>query len=702
MTKITAGPSSCASGTRITNLRRLFAPRSIAVVGASVDPSKAGSQALKSLSGFPGRLMAVHPREKEIQGFPSYPNFALLPEPVDLAIFAIPAQRCVQAAADAAAHGVGGIFIISGGFGETGEAGAVLQEQLAQICRSTGLRVLGPNTSGFINPHIGCVASFVPGVDKLPEGNIAVVAQSGGVNLSISFLLERLGAGLSFAVGLGNGIDVGSADVLAMLADDPYTDAIALHLEGVPFGRHLFETLKAVTPRKPVVALVAGRSDIGEFAVSHTGNLMGSHQRTVSALMQAGVVVVDTTEALAQAAVVLAHRRLPPKQTNAFGLVTAQAGPGLLIADGLKSFGVNVPDLQRQTMEKVQALLPPMTFLKNPVDTGRPGPAFSQVVRHVAEDTGIDALVVFALSEPAVLDPSSALKPGFESTGKPMVFGTLGMAEDLQPALNALRCDGIPAVQSPERLVLAAVALDTDSRAQWRIASLPKYSRRQLAEHLIGTFDEDRSKKLMSSYGIDSPKRRICVGRAEALAAYHDLRKPVVVKISADDIAHKTEVGGVFLDVCDEVGLTAALDAIGKIPTSTPDRVLIEEMAPAGVELIIGAVRDSSWGACVMIGLGGVLAEAVADSAVRLAPVSKEDVAEMLDSLRGKKILDGFRNLPRCDRDAICSVATALGQMMIEHPEISEVEINPLRVNAQSALALDALVVVEAGMWTSD
>jgi acetate---CoA ligase (ADP-forming) len=695
MTNITPGAMTCASRTRNTNLRRLLVPQSIAVVGASTDASKAGSQALTSLSGFPGRLMTVHPREKEIQGFPCYPNFASLPEPVDLAILAIPAQHCVQAAADAAAHGVGGIFIISGGFGETGEAGAVLQEQLAQICRSTGLRLLGLNTSGFINPHIGCVASFVPGVDRLPKGNIAIVAQSGGVNLSISFLVERLGAGLSFAVGLGNAIDVDSADVLAMLVDDPCTDAIALHLEGVPLGRHLFETLKAVTLHKPAVALVAGRSDIGEFAVSHTGNLMGSHQRTVSALMQAGVVVVDTTEALAQAAVVLAHRRLPPKQCNAFGLVTGQAGPGLLIVDGLKSSGISVPELQAQTLEKVQALLPPMTFVKNPVDTGRPGPGFSEVVRHVADDPGIDAVVVFGLNEPAVLDPASALTPAFLATGKPIVFGTLGIAEDLQPALDALRQDGIPAVQSPDRLVLAAVALDADSRGQWRLARSSRCSTTRPVEPLSGTFDEGRAKELMSSYGIDSPKRRMCVGRAEALAAYQELRKPVVVKISADDIPHKTEVGGVFLNVCDEAGLLTALEAIGKIPTATPDRVLIEEMAPTGVELIVGAVRDGSWGPCVVIGLGGILAEAVADSVVRLAPVSGEDVAEMLGSLRGKKLLDGFRNLPRCNRDAICSVAIALGQMMIEHPEISEVEINPLRVNEESALALDALVVLE-------
>lgn len=694
MSNLSLAAASAVDDIRRANLRRLLAPNSIAVVGASADPSKAGSQAMKSLSTFPGRLVGVHPREKEIQGFPCYPDFASLPEPVDLAILAIPAQHCVKAAADAAARGVGGIFIISGGFGETGEAGAALQAQLAEICRKTGLRLLGPNTSGFINPHNACVASFVPGVDKLPKGNVAVIAQSGGVNLSISFLVERLGAGLSLAVGLGNAVDVGSADVLEMLADDPTTAAIALHLEGVPNGRELFDALKRVTPRKPVVALVAGKADIGEFAVSHTGNLMGSHQRTVSALVQAGVVVVDSTEDLAQAAVVLAHRRLPPKERNAFGLVTGQAGPGLLIVDGLKSAGVDVPELSPASMEKIQALLPPMTFVKNPVDTGRPGPGFPLVVQHVAEDERIDAVLVFGLSEPSVLDPSTALKPAFVSTGKPIVFGTLGMAEDLVPALEDLRRDGIPTVQSPERLVLSGVALDADSRAQWRLARLSGDGAVKVAPQLVGPFNEDRSKELLGTYGIDSPGRRLCIGRAAALEAFQQLRKPVVVKISAEDVPHKTEVGGVFLDVRDVAGLNVALDSIARIPTSTPDRVLIEEMAPLGVELIVGAVRDSSWGPCVVIGLGGVLAEAVADSAVRLAPLAEEDVSEMLESLRGKKLLDGFRNLPRCDRAAIRKVAMALGRLLIEHPEISEVEINPLRVNTEGALALDALVVL--------
>lgn len=688
--------ASASQGHIEKNLRRLLNPSSIAVVGASADSSKAGSQALRSLNGFPGRVVAVHPRESVIQGRHCYPTFADIPEPVDLAILAIPAQHCVQAARDAAASGVGGIFIISGGFGESGAAGARLQEELADICRTSGMRLLGPNTSGFINPHKHCVASFVPGVDQLPKGRIAVIAQSGGVNLSIAFQIQRLREGISLAVGLGNAVDVDAADVLGMLASDPNTAAIALHLEGVPQGRKLFEVLSTVTRSKPVVALVAGRSDIGEFAVSHTGNLMGSYQRTISALTQAGAVVVNSTEELAQAASILAHGRLPPKARNGFALVTGQAGPGLLIIDGLKAAGLDVPELKGVTIEKVQSLLPPMTFVKNPVDTGRPGPGFTEVISAVAADDRIDAIFVYALHEPAVLDPSAALLPAVNNEKKPIVFGTLGTQEDLQPVLENLVDARIPAVLGPERLVLAGIALDADSRAQWRLTTSSIVSQPLCdTATLTRTLNENQAKAFIASYGIRTPQRRFCVGKSEAIEAFTALVKPVVVKIAADDVPHKTEVGGVFLRVGNLQSLCSALESIERIPTKTPGQFLIEEMAPVGVELIVGAVNDSSWGPCVVIGLGGVLAEAVSDSSVRLAPISELDAVDMLDGLRGKKLLDGFRNLPVCDRSAISEVAVKIGQILIDHPEIAELEINPLRVNAEGAVALDALVVLK-------
>ncbi|MZR13684.1 CoA-binding protein [Maritimibacter sp. DP07] len=681
--------------TRHQNLGRLFNPRSIAVVGASSDPAKAGSQALSTLSRFPGTLVGVHPRETDIRGVPCYPSFADLPKPVDLAVLAIPAKACVAAAADAAESGVGGVFIVSGGFGESGEDGARLQEELGEICRRTGMRLLGPNTSGFVKPSTRCIASFVPGVDTIGAGHIAVVAQSGGVNLSIGYMLDTLGEGVSIAAGLGNAVDIGTADMLDLLADDPDTKAIALHLEGVTEGRALYEALCRVTPRKPVVAVVAGRSDIGEFAVSHTGNLMGSRDRPVAALTQGGAVVVDTLDDLAQAVSVLAHRRLPARPATGLALITGQAGPGLLITDALKTAGVGVPELAPATVDDIQGRLPPMTFVKNPVDTGRPGPGFPDIVKAAAADPGVDAVLVFGISEPSVLNPSEALTPAYTDTGKTVVFGTLGPDEDVAVTRAGLEEAGIPMVLGPDRLALGGIVLARDARHQWLLSERGSAQPEPPAAPLTGAFDEARAKELLRDYGIAAPQSRLCETRAEAEAAFAELSKPVVVKIAAADIAHKTEAGGVVLDVATDADLAAALNRIAAIPTATPERVLIEEMAPDGIELIIGGIRDPSWGPCVVLGLGGILAEAVSDSAVGIAPLSDMDVDNMLEGLRGKALLDGFRGLPRADRSAVSAAAMAVGRILAEHPEIAEIEINPLRVNEAGAVALDALVVIE-------
>lgn len=684
---------------REANLTRLFAPRSIAVVGASNDPSKAGHHALKALAGFSGEVWAIHPRENEVLGRPCARDLSQLPHPVDLAILAIPSHACADAVEQAAAQGVGAVWIIAGGFGETGDAGARLQERIRDTCARSGMRLLGPNTSGFIHPAADCVACFVPGTDRLRHGQVAVVAQSGGVNLSIAFLLDRLGHGVSLAVGLGNAVDVDAAATLEWLADDPNTQAIALHLEGVTHGRRLYDMLRRVTPRKPVVALVAGRCDVGEFAQSHTGSLMGSRDRTVAALRQAGAVVVDSTEELAQAAAVLSMTRLGATAQARFGLVTGQAGPGLLVADGLMAQGLPLPELSRASQARVESLLPPLTFVKNPVDTGRPGPNFPLVVQAVGEDPQIDAVLVFGLHEPDVLQPVDTLVPVAKALGKPLLFGSLGLEPDLLPLRQALRAAGLPMAEGPERLVSAARALAADAQAQWRLATqaeaLCAAASAPPAPPLPRTLDEDGAKHLLEQHGLATPRRRRCTTHDEAHRALAEFGGPVVAKIASSEVLHKTEAGGVHLNIGTPVQLNTALAALDRIPLSGARAYVLEQMAPPGLDLIIGAVRDPSWGPCVMVGLGGITAEALRDTAVRLAPVSAEDVQEMLQSLRGAALLDGFRGLPRCDRSAIADAVLALARVMDAHPEVREIEVNPLRVYASGALALDALAVID-------
>ena len=681
------------AATRRENLRRLLFPRSIAVVGASKDPSKAGYHALNTLSGFGGELFAINPKESEINGIACFPDLASLPCAVDLAVLAVPAAACpaiVQAAAD---RGIGGTFIISGGFGETGEAGRQLQDRLEAICASTGIRLLGPNTSGFINPRERCSASFVHRCDEIEAGQVAVVAQSGGVNISLCFLLRELAEGVSLAAGIGNAADVDVSDVLDQLADDPATRAIALHLEGVTDGRRLLETLRRVTPKKPVCAVIAGRADIGEFAQSHTGNLLGARERTVAALRQAGAVVVDTLEELAQAAAIFASTRLEPAPAPGIGLITGQAGPGLLVVDGLKSAGLSVPVLGTAAEEALSRLLPPMTFVKNPVDTGRPGETFPAIVQAVSGDPGIDLLLIWGLVEPAVLDPAEAVADG----SVPVVFGSLGMADDVADQRQGLARKGVKLVTSPERLVLAARILCEDARAQWRMGqrAVPAQVRQQ--PPLAASFDEDAAKAVMAEYGVAVPQRRVCATHADALAALKDFGGRVVVKIVAEGVLHKTDIGGVHLGVETAADMQRALEAIDAIPVGGDRHYLVEEMAPEGLEIIIGGTNDPSWGPVLLAGMGGVLAEALEDVSVRVGPIDRTEAMDMLGELRMAKLFAGFRGMPAADIEAAATAIEGLGRLLAEHPEIAEVEINPFRLYPRGGAALDALIVVKSG-----
>jgi acetyltransferase len=413
----------------------------------------------------------------------------------------------------------------------------------------------------------------------------------------------------------------------------------------------------------------------------------------VAALRQSGVVVVDTTDEAADAVVALARQRIAPKPDPGIGVLTGQAGPGLLIVDRLKAAGVSVPELASENVQRIESLLPPLTFVRNPVDTGRPSPAFPAVLRAIADDPGIDAVAVFALHEPAALDPVAVLGPG---AGKPLLFATTGLPESIAPTLAALTQAGIPAFGSPERLATAARALAEDARLAWRVrrgaVATPIATPQGVPE---APFDEAKAKALVTAYGIPVPDGVACSTRAEAPAAFAALRKPVVAKILAAEVAHKTEAGGVKVGIDSPTALERALAALDAIPLSGPRRYLIEEMAPVGTELIAGAVRDPSFGPVVLVGLGGTAAEALQDTAVRLAPLSEEDALGMLDELRGRRLLDGWRGAPPVDRGAIARAIVALGRILIEHPTLAEIEINPLRATAGGVLALDALVIVE-------
>jgi acetyltransferase len=693
----------------MTGLDALFAPRGVAVVGASRDPGKLGAALARSVSGFAGHLGLVNARRPDpAEGV--YGSVAEAAEhgPVDLALICVPAPACADALAEAAKAGARAAVIYGGGFAEAGPEGERYQRELADVVARTGVRLLGPNTSGFLASGHGLTASFVPGAADVPSGRVAVVAASGGVNHALAFLLAEAGHGVSLAVGLGNSVDVTTADVLDHLADDPHTTAVALHIESVADGRALTDAVARLARTRPVVALVVGRHDIGAFAASHTGALATSWRTTRAALAQAGAVLVDDERELVDAVGALSLVRLPGAPGPGVGLVTAQAGPGLLLLDDLRARAAAVPELAQDTRDALACVLPPLTYQANPVDTGRPGPGFAAVLRAVAADPAVDLVAGYALHEPGAFDLVAAVDAA--ATGVPLVLGVGGAGEDVRRVRRALLERGVPTAADPHGLAAMTGALLADARARHRTESAPPPVPRPPVETGPGPWDEDQAKTLLARLGVPTMPRRACPDRPSAHRALAELPTPVAVKLLDPAVLHKTEIGGVRLGIHTPEELDTALDAMEKAAARAGDaggnrrgveggagavgpRVLLEAMAPPGVDLVVGARRDPVFGPVVLVGLGGTTAEALADVALRLAPLGPQDAAGMPAELAGRALLDGWRGGPVLDPAALGEVAAALGDLLVAHPELAEIEINPLRLTAQGLVALDAVCV---------
>ena len=673
-------------------LSRLFDPRSVAVVGASANEDKPGFQILRALGPFRGAVHPVNPRGGEILGRPVHRSLGEVPGPVDLVALVLPARHSLAVLEDAASIGAGAAFMVSGGFGETGASGAALEADIAGACRAGGIRLLGPNTSGFLRPSRGLACTFLPAAAELRPGPIGIVAQSGGINLTLAMMANAQGLGVSLAVGLGNAADLGVAETLDYLAADPETRAIVLHLEGVADGRAVFDAVRAAVPVKPVVALPVGRADLAGFAESHTGALMGNHRLTCAALRQAGAVVADTLDDALDAAYALSVTRLKPARNPGVGVLTGQAGPGLLMTDTLRQAGASVPELAPATVARIGGLLPPLTYMKNPVDTGRPDESFGAVMEALAADAGIDAVLAYALIEGGALDVGGAAVQAAGKTSKPTVFATAGVPSETAGLVDALRRAGIPVFLAPDRAARAMAAIVADAR---RRADAQPDGRESAppatAAPLAHPVDEDAAKTLVSAYGIATPRRAVCRSRAEAEAARAAIAGPVAVKVLDPGILHKSDVGGVHVGIGTAAALTSALDAIDRISGAG---CLIEAMAPDGLDLILGARNDPSFGPTVLLGLGGTAAEAVDDVAVALAPLGADEVDGMIDSLAGSALFGPWRGAPAPDRAAIREAVLGLARLIAEHPEIAEIDLNPVRAYAEGAMALDALIVL--------
>lgn len=709
---------------RRSGLKALFEPRGIAVIGASASPGKLGAAMARSLETFAGPVMLVNSRRPD-PAAGMHPSVAAAVEAtgatVDLAVLCVPASATAGALAEAAAAGAGAALVCAGGFAEAGGRGLAHQTDVATVVADTGIRLLGPNTSGFLAPGRGLVASFVPGAASIPAGKVSLVAGSGGIQHALAFLLAGTGVGLHLGVGIGNGLDVTAADVLDYLAGPrPVTPAllqnyseesresveppgpVALHVEGVTDGRRLVEAVERLTEQVPVVALVVGRNDVGHLARSHTGALTPVWRTARAALRAAGAVLVDDERELVDAIVALEQGRLTPIADPGVGLVTGQAGPAVLFTDRLKTAGISVPPVGSATAAQLDELLPAITHRGNPVDTGRPGETFTDVLTAVGADPAIDLLAVYALLEPGALDLTAAVNTAatrLGPAGPPVVVATGGPADDVVAARRALADAGIAAYDGVAGAVTGVRALIDDARGRHARAAAGPAVRLVVPEAFTIPVGEDEGKRLLTWLGIDTPTRQACDDRADAHFALARLGAPVVVKMLEPVVLHKAAVGGVRLGVRTGADLDAALDALD---TAGARRYLVEETAAAGIDLIVGARRDPVFGPVVLVGLGGDLAEDLETVAVRPAPLSEATAAGMFNELLGHPLpADGNGSgHERFNRRALTAAVTGLGALLTVVPELAEIEINPLRATVDGRLvALDVVVggVSEAG-----
>jgi acyl-CoA synthetase (NDP forming) len=677
-----------------SSLAALLAPRGVVVVGASSEPTKLGGVMAASLASYAEGPVLVNSRGGQGLHTSIAEAVAASTTPVDLAVLCIPAGACAAAIEEAAEVGVGAALICAGGFAEVGGEGIEHERRLLQVARSTGVRVLGPNTSGFFVPGSGLRASFVPGVAQLEPGGVAVLAASGGLNHALSFALERQGVGISTGIGIGAGIDVTAADVLRHLAHDEATRAILLHLESVPDGPDLLDAVREATATKPVVALVVGRHDLGAFAQSHTGALATSWRTTRALLQEAGAVLADDEDDLVTAGSVLACTRLAPSVHSGVALMTAQAGPGLLVTDALYGHGISLPTLSATTQATLAKVLPPMTYQANPVDTGRPGPRHGEVLAAVADDPGIDLIAVYGLTEPVVDLPHVVAESDLGTTTA--VLGLDGPADEVAAARGDAHDLGLPVVVGARALSNAVRALVQDARLAHRRLlgeeSRPVTGFGAQLRLPDQQWTESQAKQALHALGVETPAGALCHSQEEAAIAAARLGWPLAVKISDADVLHKSDSGGVHLGIGDTAQLKRAIASLQEIGAT---EFLLEQMAPAGTDLVVGARRDPVFGPVVLLGVGGIATEVYADVAIASAPNDAAVFSRLPEQLAAQQLLDGYRGLPAVDRVGLGRVCALLGDLLVANEHVEDLEINPLRAHAGGLMALDAVIVMK-------
>ncbi|WP_233152274.1 acetate--CoA ligase family protein [Marinibacterium profundimaris] len=696
---------------RIDGMDAIFAPRSVAVIGASSDPKRIGGRPVDFLirHGFDGPILPINPKSPEVQGLTAYPSISEAPTTPDLAVIALPAPLAVQAVEQCAARGVRGAVIFSSGFSEVDAEGTALQARMVDIAREGGMRLVGPNCLGIANVRHNLYATFTPGVEKhLPKpGGVSIVSQSGAFGSYCMTLVRMRGLGVNLWATTGNSCDVDFADAVAYCAQDDETRVIMGYLEGATDRDRLVEALELARAReKPVVMMKVGRSAVGaEAAQSHTASLAGSDAVYDSAFRQYGVYraqsvdeMFDVTYACAESGSMMQGDRL--------GLVTVSGGVGVLMADEAEKLKLDVPALPDHAQKKLKEVLP-FAGVRNPVDVT------AQLVNQIDlletnmdvlfGDGEIDGAIIFMSTVGLVADLNEAIRTGLERIrekfpGRPMLFCSLTEPE----GRAAYEKSGFIVFEEPTRAVRAMAALRYFARSFARAGEhdpIPELS--DLSPLPDGMVNEIEAKALLAEAGIGIVRETLARTPEAAAEAAQEMGFPIVLKIASPDILHKSDIGGVALNLrsVEEVRSAGAriLElASEKAPDARIDGLVVAEQAAPGLEAILGVTQDPAFGPVVMFGLGGVLVEALGDVSFRVAPFGPAEARRMIDEIHGRKLLDAFRGAPERDIGALADALARLSAFAAYHGAALEtIDVNPLIVgpSGQGAVAADGVII---------
>ena len=700
---------------------------SIAVIGASKTVTKRGYQAIRILleEKYEGTIYGVNPKLESVLGVPCYPKVSAIKEPVDLALITTPAATLPAVLEDCGKKGVAGAVIIAGGFGELGAKGKKLEADMVDIARKYNIRLIGPNTSGMINMHKNL---NLVGLRDAPKGNIALISQSG--NMALTMITEariKSQVGFSYYVGVGNESDINFHEYLEFFENDPNTNAILMYVEGMRNGRKFLQQAYQTTRKKPIVLLKSGRSATGKrSAGSHTGALAGMSEVARTAFKRAGIIGVEKSDELLPCAETLAN--LPPIKNNNVAILADGGGHATIGADELTDLKVNLPEINGKTKEKLRAILPSAASVANPIDVAGGADdnpqVLAQCARILLQDSNIGGVLVVGLfggysirfSESlayAEEDTAHQLGKLVKETGKPIIMHSL--YNFAKPhSLDLLRYYGIPVFDSLELAcksigVLAEYGgylhgykskakfvFSMGAKAKARGREIMHKAREEGRTALL----ENEAKELVSLHGGMVCQDCLAQSPEQAVAMAAGFNEKVVMKIVSPDILHKSDAGGVRLNLQkpDDIR-NAYMEIIGNAREYNPDAnikgVLVAPMANEGLEIIIGTKIDDQFGPVIMFGIGGIMVEVLKDVVFRVLPISPYAARNMINEIKSVKLLDGFRGQPPIDRKAIKRLLLTISEIIGSYPEIQEMDFNPVIAYEEGLNVVDARIILK-------